>query len=189
MTDAFIQTERLVLRPITMEDLDDEAAMMGDPRVVEFITGGVPRSRERVRQSIERSVHFWRTRGHGMFCVRTNDGTFVGDGLLVPIRHSGVPTEKHTDPEAYGPDVEVGYRLAHDQWGMGYATEIARALVAFAMEDVRGPGLARVVGVTDPANEASKRVLLKAGLAYVGETDAYYDTTSALFEIRRDDDA
>ena len=184
MISPQIETARLVLRPITMGDLDDEAAMMGDARVVEHITGGVPRPRERVVQSIERSSHFWRTRGCGMFCVRTKGGAFVGDGLLVPIRHSGVPEARHADPESYGPDIEVGYRLTHRAWGKGYATEIARAIVAFAMEDAEGPGLDRVVGVTAPANEASKRVLVKAGLVYVSESDAYYDTTCSLFERR-----
>ncbi|GAB4554315.1 MAG: GNAT family N-acetyltransferase [Phycisphaerales bacterium] len=180
-----IETPRLVLRPISMGDLDEEAAMLADPRVVRYITGGVPRPRERVIAGIERSLHFWRTRGVGMFNVRTHDGAFVGDGLLVPIRHSGVPADRHHDPESYGPDIEVGYRLAHAHWGRGYATEVARAIVAFAMDDHAGPRLERVIGVTDPANEASKRVLVKAGLAYVGESEAYYDQTVSLYERTR----
>ncbi len=177
-----LRTERLVLRPMRIDDLDEEAQMMADPRVMRYITGGEPRPRERVLQSLERSDLFWAMRRLGMFCVRTHDGAFVGDGLLVPIRHSGVPKELHTDPVAYGPDIEVGYRLTHDAWGNGYATEIARAIVHFAMEDEAGPRLERVIGVTDPENVASGRVLEKAGLVLIGETEAYYDTTVTLYE-------
>lgn len=186
MTGVELHTDRLVLRPMTLEDLEEEAAMMSDPSVMRHITGGVPRRRERVVQSIERSTHYWRTLGHGIFCARTKGGAFVGDGLLVPIRHSGVPAERHTDPDAFGPDIEVGYRLAQAQWGKGYATEVARAIVSFAMDDEDGPNLERIIGVTNPENAASMRVLEKAGMTLVGETDAYYDTTVMLYErVRR----
>lgn len=178
-----IETDRLVLRPITMADLDDEARMMGDPQVMQYITGGVPRARERVQQSIERATTYFTARALGIFSVRTHDGAFVGDGLLVPIRASGVSVDDHglTDDS----EIEVGYRLSPAQWSKGYATEIARALVAYAMDDDTGPRLDRIIGVTDPANGASKRVLEKAGLVYVGETDAYYDTTVSLYERTR----
>lgn len=176
-----LTTERLVLRPITTADLDEEHAMLSDPEVMRHISGGVPRERERVERSIEMSERRFAERGIGIFNVRTHDGAFVGDGLLVPIRRSGVPEERWRDDDAYGPEIEVGYRLARNAWGQGYATEIARALVHYAMEDEEGPRLASLVGVANPENEASMRVLEKAGLTHVGLTDAYYDTYTTLY--------
>ncbi len=176
-----ITTERLVLRPISMADLDEEHAMLSDPEVMRYISGGVPRERERVEWAIEMSERRFAERGIGIFNVRTHDGAFVGDGLLVPIRRSGVPEEFWREDEAYGPEIEVGYRLARDAWGKGYATEIARALVRYATEDEAGPKLDSLIGVTNPENEPSKRVLEKAGLTLLGPTAAYYDTRTELF--------
>jgi RimJ/RimL family protein N-acetyltransferase len=177
-----LRTERLVLRPIAPKDLDEEHAMLSDPRVMRYITNGDPRSRARVASSIERSQRLFRARGIGLFNVRTITGDFVGDGLLVPIRPSGVGEDEHQASAHADAPIEVGYRLAHEQWAHGYATEIARALVAYAQDDEAGPRLDRLIGVTHPENGASRRVLEKAGLAYVGETDAYYDQVVALYE-------
>ena len=57
--------------------------------------------------------------------------------------------------------MEVGYRLRVSAWGRGLATEGARALVRYGMHEL---GLDRVVGLTHPDNDASKQVLMKAGL-------------------------
>jgi ribosomal-protein-alanine N-acetyltransferase len=62
-------------------------------------------------------------------------------------------------------EVEVGYRLLHEAWGQGFATEVARELVRYGFEEV---GLDRIIGLTHPDNVASQRVLMKAGLAAAG---------------------
>jgi len=60
-----------------------------------------------------------------------------------------------------GPEVEIGYYLGRRAWGRGLATELAHALVDRAFGDLE---LRRLVAVVRPENEASKRVLAKAGL-------------------------
>jgi RimJ/RimL family protein N-acetyltransferase len=60
-----------------------------------------------------------------------------------------------------GPEVEIGYYLGRRAWGRGLATELARALVDRAFNELE---LDRLVAVVRPENEASKRVLAKAGL-------------------------
>jgi [ribosomal protein S5]-alanine N-acetyltransferase len=62
-------------------------------------------------------------------------------------------------------EVEVGYRLRHDAWGQGFATEGARELVRYGFDTV---GLLRIIGITDPDNLASQNVLRKCGLADAG---------------------
>ena len=78
-------------------------------------------------------------------------------------------------------DVEVGYRLRHDQWGRGFATEGATALVQYGFHDL---GLDRIIGVTHPDNVVSQRVLMKAGLADRG-WGHYYDERLRLFAAER----
>ncbi|WP_285661927.1 GNAT family N-acetyltransferase [Actinorhabdospora filicis] len=80
----------------------------------------------------------------------TLDGRVIGTGgIELRGRHTG----------------EVGYVLAHDQWGKGLATEAAALLIDFAFDDL---GLHRVIGHTDPANIGSRRVLEKCGLSFEG---------------------
>ena len=74
-------------------------------------------------------------------------------------------------------EVEVGYRLCQTAWGQGFATEGARALVRYGLVEL---GLDRVVGLTHPDNEPSKRVLMKAGLQPAG-MGRYYDKSLCYF--------
>jgi RimJ/RimL family protein N-acetyltransferase len=69
-----------------------------------------------------------------------------------------------------GPDVELGYTLARDVWGRGYATELGRALIEYAFTELRVP---RVVAQVEPANTASRHVLAKLGMVERGERTAY----------------
>jgi RimJ/RimL family protein N-acetyltransferase len=170
-------TDRLALRPVDAGDLEPLAAMMRDPEVCRFIGDGRPRSRERVERTVRFAAHLWRERGFGLFAIE-REGRFLGVCLLVPIARSG------TDPgafEARGPEIEIGYWLARDAWGQGYATEAAGAVLRWAMSDA-GAALDRVIAVTHPSHERSQRVLGRIGMERVGETDAYYDTTTVLFE-------
>ena len=58
------------------------------------------------------------------------------------------------------PDIEIGYRLLHAAWGRGFATEGAQAMADYGFDDL---GLHRIIGVTHRGNQASQRVLMKAG--------------------------
>ena len=175
-----LRTDRLALRPVRFADLDAIAGLLADPEVVRFIGDGTPRSRERAAVTVSNAVRMWDERGFGPFLVERRDGDprFVGACLLFPIAHSGIDT---TDLDARGPEIEIGYWLARDAWGQGFATEAAAAVLAWATSR-EGPGLERVLGVTLPANEPSKRVLEKIGMELVGETDSFYDTVTTLYE-------
>ena len=68
-------------------------------------------------------------------------------------------------------EVEIGYAYGSAHWGQGIATEAAFAVIRFGFETV---GLARIIGVADPTNVASRRVLGRIGMRYVGEV-RYFD--------------
>jgi RimJ/RimL family protein N-acetyltransferase len=178
-----LRTDRLRLRPLDAGDLEPLAAMMRDPEVCRFIGDGRPRSRERVERTIRFAEVLWQGRGFGPFAIeREGEGDFLGVCLLLPIAYSGADP---ADLAARGPDIEIGYWLARDAWGVGYATEAARAVLRWAMS---GAGLDRVIAVTHPSHERSQRVLERIGMRRIGETDAYYDATTTLYETIRSGD-
>lgn len=82
----------------------------------------------------------------------------------------------HGPPDADG-TIEIGYEVAPDRRGQGYATEIARALVAWALGQ---PEVSRIIACPTPDNVASIRVLERAGLDRVGMRGE-----ELLFELRR----
>lgn len=151
-------TERLVLRPITMEDVDVAATYRGDPQVTRHLRHGcltreqvVERHRERVRRMAPGAPDPML----GLAIER--EGRMVGDCMLDLCRD---------EAGWYG---RIGYALVRSAQGRGFGTDVARELVAIARE-LRLP---RVVATTRPANIASQRVLGRAGLTLLpGRGDA-----------------
>lgn len=116
-----------------------------------------PLTRDEVRDALRRAAAHWKEHAFGpLAVVERSGGTLVGDAGLQLL-------------EA-GPDVELTYTLARGVWGRGYASEAAAAVLAWSFDTL---GLERVVGVTDPENAASQRVLEKAGLRRLGVRHCY----------------
>lgn len=149
-----LQTQRLLLRHLTAGDVDDLFSMDGDARVMRFLGNGLPpRSRAECEAGLARSSERYREQpGFGLLHASTrDDGRFVGACGLFRV------------PGAE--DIEIAYRLPFACWGHGYATEMARAVLARGFATL---GLARVVGLTWPENLASQRVLEKIGMQREG---------------------
>lgn len=176
-----LTTPRLTLRPPTLGDLDAFAEIFADPEVCRYIGDGKPRPRERVEQSLRNCIACWERRGFGPFAV-LDEGRIIGDTLLYPIARSGTD---FSDLDARGPEIEIGYRLAREAWGKGFATEAAKATMDWAFSP-DGPNLPELIAVTYPENAASQRVLEKIGMRCMGETSDYYDAVTVVFrKLRR----
>ncbi|HEY1785946.1 MAG TPA: GNAT family N-acetyltransferase, partial [Pirellulales bacterium] len=91
--------------------------------------------------------------------------------------------QQHAEAIGIESTVELGYRLARGHWGQGYATELSRALVQHAFDHV---GLPQLVAIADTRNEASNRVLQKAGLHY-RKTYAINGRTIRFFTLSADE--
>jgi RimJ/RimL family protein N-acetyltransferase len=153
----FLETERLVLRPFTEEDVDNLYELNGDRDVMWYLSGGEPTPREEVR---DRIVPFFlsfyqRDNGLGFWAAEAKGtGGFLGWFHLRP-----------TDDGS----VDLGYRLRKAAWNKGYATEGSLALIRKCFTDL---GVDRVVAHTMTVNRASRRVMEKCGLVFVEVHDS-----------------
>jgi len=143
-----IETERLRLRPMHDADLDNMAALLGDPEVMRFYPA--PKSRTEARGWIRWNERNYAEYGFGLWVIETMDGTFVGDCGITWQLVDGVR------------DIEVGYHVLPVFQGQGLATEAALASKDFA----RRAGARRLIAIIDPDNVPSQRVAEKIGLAF-----------------------
>jgi ribosomal-protein-alanine N-acetyltransferase len=163
-----LETERLVLRPLSIDDLDDLAGFLADPETMRYIGPGEPRSREQARQSLTRMIEIFEARGYGQLAVvRKPDGAFLGRcGILLwdPSSWTIVDGEP---PEPV--ETEIGYLLGREHWGQGYATEAAIAVRDWAVEHLTP----RLVALIYPENTRSAGVARKLGMAREREIEIF----------------
>jgi RimJ/RimL family protein N-acetyltransferase len=147
---AELRTDRLLLRQWRDADLDPWAAMNADPEVMEHFPSVMTRQESaafmtRIRAAID-------DRGWGLWAVEVVGGApFIGFIGLQPV----------VDPVMPFDGVEVGWRLARSAWGHGYASEGARAALAYAFEELSLP---EVISFTSTTNERSQAVMRRIGL-------------------------
>jgi RimJ/RimL family protein N-acetyltransferase len=147
-----IRTERLRLRRWIPADRGPFAALNADPKVMEFLPAAL--SREDSDMFINRiEAHFDR-HGFGLWAVEIPDAVpFAG--------FVGLSTPGFDAP--FTPGVEIGWRLAAEHWGRGYATEGARAVLSFGFEMLT---LDEIVSFTVPDNLRSRHVMERIGMAH-----------------------
>jgi RimJ/RimL family protein N-acetyltransferase len=139
-----LRTERLVLRQWRDEDRAPFAALNADPIVMEHFPSTM--TREASDAFVDFNMAAIADRGWGLWAVEA-EGEFIGFvGLNEP---------------RFRPGVEIGWRLARRAWGHGYATEAARAVLAFAFGEL---GLAEVISFTSTTNVRSQRVMERVGM-------------------------
>jgi RimJ/RimL family protein N-acetyltransferase len=145
-----LHTDRLILREWRDDDLAPFAALNADERVVAFLPGPLSREESDARAAQIRD-HFAR-RGFGLWAVEAPGvAPFLGFvGLSVPGFDA-----------PFTPCVEIGWRLAFEHWGFGYATEAARAAVRFGFDQL---DLDEIVSFTVPANLRSRAVMERLGM-------------------------
>lgn len=154
MADNFdaptLQTERLILRPWRDEDIAAWVEMSADPRVMEFFPSMLTRAEAeqtatRMRERLERE-------GFGWWALEVNGGApFIG-----VIALQTVPFEA-----PFTPALEVGWRLAFEHWGNGYATEGAEAALRFGFETLDQE---QIVAMTAAVNLRSQHVMERLGM-------------------------
>jgi RimJ/RimL family protein N-acetyltransferase len=152
-----IETERLILRTWRDTDLELYADIMVDPEVGKWLGG--PFTREQAHERVARFSASLADTGLGRLAIeRKSDGRMIG--------HCGLANTPDTPPVPVG--VEIGWALAPDAWGWGFAVEAARAVIAdgFARWD-----LAEILAFTGATNHRSQAVMQRLGMIRTAERD------------------
>lgn len=151
----YLETEWLILRRFTPDDVDNLFALDADPEVMFFLTGGIGTPRDEIANDLlPWFLHYYEDGDRYGFwaAIEKASGEFLG---WFHFR----PGDGHADHEP-----ELGYRLRRSAWGKGYATEGSRALIDKGFREL---GARRVVAQTMAVNTASRRVMEKSGLTLV----------------------
>ena len=153
-----IETERLLLRPWRDGDWHGLHRTYGDAEVMDWI-GAAAADLAVTAAAVGRMSMHWQLLGYGMFAVedRTNRELLGRVGLML-----------HPDWPLDGPKVEVGWTLQRSAWGRGYATEGAKASLAFGFTVLDLP---QIFSMTRPENVRSRAVMERCGLTERGELD------------------
>jgi RimJ/RimL family protein N-acetyltransferase len=146
-----IETERLILREIDPErDFESWAKTMADEGTVKFMDGKV-QDRALAWRNMAVVIGHWKIRGYGSFSVESKDtGEWLG--RVGPWY-----------PEGW-PEPEIGWMISPEHWGKGYATEAARAALAYVFDTL---GWERVIHIILTDNEASIGVAKKIGSKFI----------------------
>jgi RimJ/RimL family protein N-acetyltransferase len=144
-----IETERLILRPWRDADHALFAQMGRSPAVMQHL--GPLQTDAGVAQAIARQRGFQAAHGYCFWAIeRRADGAFLGFCGLKPGTVGPIEGE-----------IEIGWRLREDAWGLGYAREAAAASIAWGWANLDAP---RIMAITTPANSASWGLMIRLGM-------------------------
>ena len=145
--EVALTTPRLLLRAYLAEDLPLYAALNADPEVTRYLGGPISRAESDDIADWAQALHS--AEGIGLLAVeRRADHRFLG---MCGLHHL----------DWYPADIEIGWRLAREHWGRGYATEAATAWLTHAFTVLDLP---RVISVTDKPNTRSIAVMTRLGM-------------------------
>lgn len=145
-------TDRMQFREMTDADLDNMAALLGDPEVMRFYPA--PKSREEAASWIQWNRGNYAEHGYGLWIVETHNGEFIGDCGLTWQQVNGAQK------------LEVGYHVRSDLHGQGFATEAAVACRDYARQNLAAKEL---IAIIHPDNRASERVAEKIGMHRIAD--------------------
>jgi len=137
-----LETDRLVLRPLTEDDFDRMYLLQSNPEVMRYIGMGKARTKKEARKVFELFLNHQKKWGFS-FCTafEKESGSLIG---FIGVVHLALDDNN--------PEIEVGYWLLPEFWKKGYATEGAKACIKWAFNHL---SIEKVVGVTHPDNLAS----------------------------------
>jgi RimJ/RimL family protein N-acetyltransferase len=164
-----LETERLLLRMFTKDDLDAYASICADAEVMRFVGEGRPLSRTDAWRHLAIFLGTWQLRGYGTLAVQDK-----ASGLM--IGRVG-----YIHPEDW-PGIELSWTLARQFWGRGLATEAARSCLQHGFSKF---GFTHVISLIHPENRRSISVAERLGERQEGSTEIF-GKTSLIYGIRND---
>jgi RimJ/RimL family protein N-acetyltransferase len=159
--NIFLETDRLILRNLTQDDVDNLVKLDSDPEVMRFINGGIATTREAIANEFlpYATGYYKKSSDLGLWAiVERQNQEFVGWIFLRPeIDFKLLQQLNLAEPDA----VELGYRLRQQSWNKGYTTEVAQALIDKSFTD---SNINKISAWALTENKASTKVMQKVGL-------------------------
>ena len=162
-----LETERLILRPMTKDDVEDVFKMRRDDEIMQFIREPIV-SRREAEDWVKMISSRWSKDGIGFCClIEKTSGNFAGWCGLWQLKESQ--------------EIEVGYAIVKDFWRKGFASEAAKAVLGYGFNELN---LDRIVAVARPENAGSRGVMEKVGMRfdYIGK---FYDRDLVHYSITK----
>ena len=165
-----VESERLIFRNFTLDDLPMLIEQRSDPEVNKFLGGTKLQNPEALDKRIRFYMSCYDSHGFGMCAMLWRPtGEMIGSAGLQPL--------DGTD------EIEVGYSMIREYWGRGIGTEAARAWLEHGFKD---HDLNRIVAVAHTENWASRHIMEKLGMHYE-KTEFHYDAECAFYAISREE--
>jgi RimJ/RimL family protein N-acetyltransferase len=164
-------TERLILRPWTLDDAPAALGAYGDAEVARWLAPTMDRVQDAaamrlvLQQWVAEDARLLTPAGRWAIELRAG-GELIGGASLLPL----LPDE----------EFEIGWQLRPVAWGHGYATETGTALARWAFEQ----GIEQVIALVRPANTRATATLLRIGMEWVGETEKYHGLRLQQYRLR-----
>lgn len=147
-----VETDRLILRPFRVSDLEDQAAAMRDPDIVRYL-GGTPHAREDTWRRMLAAPGLWDLLGYGYWAIeRKADGAYLGQLGFADFKRDMTPSIEGLP--------EMGWLLVSSAHGQGYAGEGIDAALDWADGALKAR---QIVAIIDHANAPSIRVAERCG--------------------------
>lgn len=147
---TLIETERLLLREITLDDKEELFKLHSDPAVQNYTGEPVVQSIEEIEKAIRSRIRDYQKYGFGRWATVLKNGMqFVGWAGLAYL------------PEF--DEIDLGYRFLPEYWGRGIATEASHAILIYGFDVLK---LKRIIAIAMKENKASIRVMEKVGMEF-----------------------
>ncbi|MET3731283.1 GNAT family N-acetyltransferase [Moheibacter stercoris] len=175
-----LETERLLIKPLSEEHIDDWFEMDSDPEVHTYISQSPVQSKDEIREALKFISQQYKDNGVGRWAVvDKNSGEMLG---WCGLKFYKEPLNGHA--QIY----EHGYRFKQKHWGKGLATESSKAVLDWGFENL---GIDTIYAITDPENLNSQHVLKKLGFHHTGNFDWEFEgkkfKNCYWFELSRND--
>ena len=152
-----LETQRLILRKLVLDDLDELFALYSDPEIRKYFPEGVL-TLEGTKEELEWHMNDYSDHPElGLWAtIHKKTGKFIGRCGLLPWEINGVL------------EIEVAYLLDKNFWHQGLATEAATGILTYAFDNLK---LSRIICLMHPDNVASQRVAQRLGMTLEGKVD------------------
>lgn len=152
-----LETERLIIRKFTYDDLECLIDLRSDEEVIKYLGGRQMQNPEAIEKRLRFYLDCYEKYGYGMGAmIWKKTGEMFGWSGLQPLEETG--------------ETEVGYGMVKEFWGKGIGYECARAWLEYGFKTANAE---RIVAVAAPENTGSWRIMEKCGMKYEKTEDHY----------------